>query len=78
LSCNFGLLLLKGTPVASITDTIQALGTGIWKARDGQVIARIPSRQQLKDDGLRKKVQAVEKALARLRARLDESVRTGV
>jgi hypothetical protein len=62
----------------AITDTIQALGTGIWKARDGQVIARIPSRQQLKDDGLRKKVQAVEKALARLRARFDELVRTGV
>jgi hypothetical protein len=31
----------------AITDTIQALGTSIWKARDGHVIARIPSRQQL-------------------------------
>lgn len=28
----------------AITDTIQALGTGIWKARDGKVIDRIPSR----------------------------------
>jgi hypothetical protein len=62
----------------AITDTIQALGTGIWKARDGQVIARIPSRQQLQDEGLRRKVQAVEKALAKLRARFDELVRDGV
>jgi hypothetical protein len=28
----------------AITDTIQALGTGIWKGRDGHVIDRIPSR----------------------------------
>jgi hypothetical protein len=62
----------------AITDTIQALGTGIWKARDGQVIARIPSRQQLRDDAVRAKVQAVEKSLAKLRARFDELVRTGV
>lgn len=62
----------------AITDTIQALGTGISKARDGHLIARIPSRQQLKDEGLRKKVQAVEKALAKLRARFDELIRTGV
>jgi hypothetical protein len=62
----------------AITDTIQALGTGIWKARDGQVIARIPSRQQLKDEALRKKIQAVEKALAKLRARFDELVRAGI
>ena len=36
----------------AITDTIQALGTGIWKARDGHVIDRIPSRHQLKSDAL--------------------------
>jgi hypothetical protein len=62
----------------AITDTIQALGTGISKARDGHLIARIPSRQQLNDEGLRKKVQAVEKALAKLRAKFDELIRTGV
>jgi hypothetical protein len=62
----------------AITDTIQALGTGIWKDRDGQVIARIPSRQQLKDAVLRKKVQEVEKALAKLRARFDELMRSGI
>lgn len=62
----------------AVTDTIQALGTGILKARDGQLIERIPSRHHLRDEGLRKKVQAVEKALAKLRARFDELVRTGV
>jgi hypothetical protein len=48
----------------AITDTIQALGTGIWKARDGQTIARISSRHQLRDDTLRKQIQGVEIALA--------------
>jgi hypothetical protein len=62
----------------AITDTIQALGTGIWKARDGHLIDRIPSRHQLKSDTLRTKVQAVEKALSRLRAKFDELTRSGV
>ena len=62
----------------AITDTIQALGTGIWKARDGNVIGRIPSRHQLKSPDLRTKLQAVEMSLSRLRARYDEMTRTGV
>ncbi len=62
----------------AITDTIQALGTGIWKSRDGNVIGKIHSRQQLKDDSLRRKVRAVEMALAKLRARFDELVRSGI
>ena len=62
----------------AITDTIQALGTGIWKARDGNVIERIPSRHQLKSPDLRTKLQAVEMALSRLRARYDDMTRTGV
>jgi hypothetical protein len=62
----------------AITDTIQALGTGIWKARDGRVIEPIPSRHQLKSADLRAKLQTVEIALSRLRARYDEMTRTGV
>jgi hypothetical protein len=61
----------------AITDTIQALGTGIWKARDGHLIDRIPSRHQLKSDTLRAKIQGVEKALSRLRAKYDEMTRSG-
>ena len=61
----------------AITDTIQALGTGIWKSRDGEVIARIPSRQQIKDDSLAKKIQSVEKSLAKLRATFDDLLKSG-
>ena len=62
----------------AITDTIQALGTGIRKARDGHLIDRIPSRHQLKSAALRAKVQTVEVALSRLRAKFDEMIRSGV
>lgn len=62
----------------AITDTIEGLGTGIWKARDGNIIDRIPSRHQLKDNVLRAKMQAVEMALSRLRAKYDEMIRLGV
>jgi hypothetical protein len=61
----------------AISDTIQALGTGIWKARDGHVIGRISSRHELKDAAVSQKVQAVEVALARLRARFDELLQSG-
>lgn len=62
----------------AITDTIQALGTGIWKTRDGHVIDRMPSRHQLKSDSLRTKIQAVEKSLSRLRAEYDDMIRSGI
>jgi hypothetical protein len=62
----------------AITDTIQALGTGIWKARDGRLIDRIPSRHRLKSETLRTKIQGLEKALSRLRAKYDEMTRSGV
>lgn len=62
----------------AITDTIQAIGTGIWKGRDGHVIDRIPSRHQLKSEALRTKLQAVDRALSRLRAKYDEMIKTGV
>jgi hypothetical protein len=61
----------------AITDTIQALGTGIWKARDGHVIGRISSRHQLKDVALSKQIEGVETALAKLRARFDDLLKTG-
>lgn len=62
----------------AITDTIQALGTGIWKARDGHVIGRIPSRHQLRGADLGKQLQVVEMALAKLRAKFDELIKAGV
>lgn len=62
----------------AITDTIQTLGTGIWKAREGHLIDRIPSRHQLKSAALRTKIQTIERSLSRLRARYDEMTRSGV
>jgi hypothetical protein len=38
----------------AITDTIQALGTGVWRTRDGQLLGRIPSRRSLKTTGCAK------------------------
>jgi hypothetical protein len=62
----------------AITDTIQALGTGICQTRNGQLITRVPSRQQLRDETQRKQIQAVEKALAKLRARFDELTQSSI
>ena len=62
----------------AITDTIQALGTGVWKARDGQVLGRIPSRHQLRDTTLGQQIQEVEMALAKLRAKFDDFLKQGV
>jgi hypothetical protein len=59
----------------AITDTIQVLGTGIRKTRDGDFIEQLPSRHDLKGQALRQKLQSVEVALARLRGRFDEMVR---
>jgi hypothetical protein len=53
-------------------------GPGPWKARDGHLIDRIPSRHQLKSDALRAKLQVVEMALSRLRAKYDDMIKTGV
>jgi hypothetical protein len=61
----------------AITDTIQALGTGIWKDRDGHIIGRIASRHQLRDVVLSQKIQSVEMGLARLRAKFDEMLQSG-
>lgn len=47
----------------AIRDTIQALGIGIWKARYGHLIDRIPSPHQLNSEALRTKIQAVGVAI---------------
>lgn len=61
----------------AITDTIQALNTGIWQTRDGQLIERIPTRHHLRDERLRERMTEVERGLARLRATYDALFRSG-
>lgn len=61
----------------AITDTIEALGTGIHRLRDGTEIRRIPSRHAIKSPDTKKALGAIEKNLAKLRATYDGFVRTG-
>jgi hypothetical protein len=61
----------------ALTDTIQALGTGIHKARDGTIIRRIPSRHDIKDKTIRGALEKIERKVASLRAHFDAFVRSG-
>ncbi len=56
----------------AITDTIQALNTGIWQTRDGKEIARIPSRHMLRDVRTKTEMAMIAQELAVLRARFDD------
>lgn len=55
----------------AITDTIEALGTGIHRLRDGTEIRRIPSRHQLSSENSRNHLASIEKKLAKLRSEFD-------
>jgi hypothetical protein len=61
----------------AITDTIQALSTGIQQTRDGKEIRRIPNRRQLRSDSARLGLASVERMLCELRAEYDKYLRTG-
>jgi hypothetical protein len=61
----------------AITDTIEALNTGVRRLRDGTEVGRIPRRAQLKDPAKRKVVEEVVGLLVELRARFDEFVASG-
>jgi hypothetical protein len=61
----------------AITDTIEALNTGVRRLRDGTEVGRIPRKAQLKDPAKRKVVEEVVGLLVELRARFDEFVASG-
>ena len=61
----------------AITDSIKAIGTGVWQTRDGKELGRLRSRHEFKDVGIRKGLADTERALAALRARFDDLVRAG-
>lgn len=61
----------------AITDTIEALNTGVHRLRDGTEIRRIPSRHALKSVAARQTLAQIERRLARLRAVFDESCQNG-
>ena len=61
----------------AITDTIEALNTGVHRLRDGTQIRRIPSRHQIKTPATAKLLARIERMLSELRAQYDEFLRTG-
>ena len=61
----------------AITDSIKAIGTGIWQTRDGRELARLRPRHEFTDDAIRQGLADTEKALAELRAKFDGFVRAG-
>lgn len=61
----------------AISDTIEGLGTGIHRLRDGTIIRRIPSRHDIKSKETRDAVAKIERKLVNLRAQFDTFVRRG-
>jgi hypothetical protein len=61
----------------AITDTIEALNTGIHRLRDGTEIRRIPSRHALKSAETKRTLAQIERMLGELRAKYDDYMRTG-
>jgi hypothetical protein len=61
----------------AVTDTIEALNTGMRRLRDGTLIQRIPSRHSIRDEQVRQVVGDIVTGLMRLRATYDEFLSTG-
>lgn len=61
----------------AITDTIEALNTGIHRLRDGTEIRRIPSRHSIQSAETKRLLSQIERMLGELRAMYDECVKTG-
>ncbi len=61
----------------AITDTIEALGTGVHRLRDGTEIRRIPSRHQIQSPATKKELGSIEKQLAKLRTTYESLVKAG-
>lgn len=51
----------------AISDTIEALGTGMYRLRDGTAIRRLPSRHDIRDSRIRETLAGVERLLCDLR-----------
>ena len=61
----------------AITDSIKAIGTGVWQTREGEELARLRPRHEFGDAAIRKGLAETEKALAALRAKYDDCARDG-
>jgi hypothetical protein len=61
----------------AITDTIEALNTGVHRLRDGTKIRRIPSRHAIQSAETKKMLSQIERMLGELRAKYDEGIKKG-
>lgn len=61
----------------AITDTIEAINTGVYRLRDGTVIQKRASVFELRDDGIRQEVIGVVRQLEALRAKYDQLLASG-
>jgi len=61
----------------AITDTIEALNTGVHRLRDGTEIRRIPSRHMVQSTEIRNSLGQIERMLGELRAKYDEFIKQG-
>lgn len=62
----------------ALTNTIEALNTGLWRARDGALIARIPSKNDFGNPTVRVALNKAVTAIIQLRATLDDLQRQGL
>lgn len=61
----------------AITDTFEALNTGIHRLRDGTEIRRIPSRHTIQSLETKRGLSQIERMLGELRAKYDQYIKKG-
>jgi hypothetical protein len=61
----------------AITDTIEAMNTGVHRLRDGTEIRRIPSRHAVQSVETKRILSQIERMLGELRAKYDEGIKAG-
>lgn len=61
----------------AITDTIEAINTGVRRLRDGTIIKKIPSRHEIKSEKIRKTLSKIVDSLVELRTSFDDFLRKG-
>jgi hypothetical protein len=61
----------------AITDTIEALNTGVRHTKEGREIPRIPTRHEVENETTKEQLRLIQLKLIQLRAAYDSLLRTG-
>lgn len=61
----------------AISDTIEALNTGIYRNRNGDIISRVAGKNDFSDQAIRKRLDSITRNLNRLRVAFDSHLRNG-